>query len=222
MIKLLVTSIVLLLTTSAFAGSVGISHKRNKKSDSTLNSYIKSVDFADSVLDTIDLAGNYNYGETGDVVATDDGMLSIGYSPEVTKRWSLWVRETASYDETIGIDFENIIGFGPKYTLYNNEEKGTNLSLSAGILYHSTSVDSVHSSDDRYSYRVKFTNSIVRFVYYKQPSIKNSKDYISTVDCAITLVSFDRLSVKIFYKEKYRSIYKDTASTEGTKLSLDF
>lgn len=223
MIKVLVITTAFILSSSiAFAGSIGINYTQKTKSDSTLDSYVKSIDFEDSVADIVDLSGSYNYGKTGDLVTTDDGMFSIGYTPAVTKRWYLWLRETVGYDKTIDIAIENTIGFGPKYVLYYNEENDAKLSLSAGILYHFISVNNAHSSDSRYSYRVKFSSKLLRFVYYKQPTTKNSKDYISTIDSDIKIASFDMVSVKLFYKGKYRSIYKDTATTEGMKLVLDF
>ncbi|MCK5615443.1 DUF481 domain-containing protein [Candidatus Pacearchaeota archaeon] len=223
MVKLLITATVfILLTTSAFAGSIGISYTQKTKSDSSLNSYTKSIDFEDNIENIVDLAGSYNYGETGDLVTTDDGTFSVGYSPAVTERWHLWLREAVGYDKTIGIDFENIIGFGPKYVLYYNEETDTKLSLSAGILYHLISVDNVHSSDSRYSYRLKFTSKILQFIYYNQPIVGDSSDYISTIASSIKIASFDILSVKLFYKEKYRSIYRDTSTTEGMKIVLSF
>ncbi|MCK5614374.1 DUF481 domain-containing protein [Candidatus Pacearchaeota archaeon] len=222
MIKILGTFIILLFTVPAFAGSIGVSYTKKAKSDSTLNSYVKAIDFKNSVEDIVDLSGNYNYGKTGAVVTTDDGMFSIGYSPKITDSWYLWLREAAGYDNTIGIDFENTIGFGPKYVAYYNKGINTKLSLSVGILYHSISVNNVHSSDDSYSYRLKFNSELLQFVYYKQLTTKDSSDYISTIDSSIKIASFDVLSVKYFYKEKYRAVYKDTASIEGMKLSLEF
>lgn len=195
--------VILLLVTSSlsYAGDLSI---RYSDVENTVDSYTVSIKVSDKS-GPLDFNASYGYGETDSIVSTDEGEIGIGYDPIVNDTWSLWFDERAGYDKMAGIKFENFIGFGPKYYIITSGKK--KFSLSTGILYHYK--EGQEEGVGRYSHRVKYGNGRISGVYFYQPNMEDSSDYITEGKLEVKLT--DVLSV--FYKEEYRSV-EDIKKTE--------
>lgn len=204
------TLIVVLLPFRVSAGELDISYSSMK---STVDSYATSARVSEQA-GPLDFYAESHYGKTDDIVIADDGEVSIGYDPPITKRVSLWFDVTAGYNKMLGIRFENFVGFGPKYYLMKSEKR--KLSLSTGILYHYRSDDD--EGDGRYSHRFKYGDAWVSGVYFYQPNMSDSADYITKGEIRIKLS--DVLSV--FYKEEYRSLGSAREIEKGIMFNFHF
>ncbi|MBW2644611.1 MAG: DUF481 domain-containing protein [Deltaproteobacteria bacterium] len=176
------------------AGDIGISYS---SSSSSVESNTMSAEISDQS-GPFDFRAEYNYGKTDGIVSTDNGEVSIGYDPIITERVSLWFDERVGYNKMMGVRFENFVGFGPKYYIMKSEER--KLSLSTGILYHYRA--DAEEGDGRYSHRIKYGDAWISGVYFYQPNMRDSSDYITEGEIRIKLS--DVLSV--LYREEYRSL----------------
>ena len=204
------TLIVVLLPLPGSAGDLDISYLSR---ESTVDSYATSARVSDQA-GPLDFHAEYNYGKTADLVSTDDGEVGVGYDPVINDKWSLWFDERVGYNKMLGIDFENFIGFGPKYYILKEDKR--KLSLSTGILYHYQEGD--EEGKGRYSHRVKYGDVWIAGVYFYQPNMSNSADYITEGELRIKLS--DVLSV--FYKEEYRSLDSIREIEKGIMFNFHF
>lgn len=208
----------LLITSNVYAGTVEVGY--DETNNDTSNSYTTSLDFKDVIKDIVTINGHYEYGKTEDIVTKDVGSISIGYDPEINEKWGVWVDETIGYNKIIGIDYENRIGVGLRYYIIKKDGKyPIKLSISGGILYHYIS----EQEEGRYSWRLKYGDSIYKAIYYYQPSIDDGGDYISLFDGSIKIAEInDYLSMKIYYKSEYRSEIKSSYNNSGLKFSIEY
>ena len=195
------TLIVVLLPLPVSAGKLDISHSLVK---STVDSYVVSAGISDQA-GPLDFNAEYHYGKIADLVSSDDGEVGVGYDPVINDKWSLWSDVRAGYNNVLGIDFENFIGFGPKYYILKGDKR--KISLSTGVLYHYRSGD--EKGKGRYSHRLKYEDEWFSGVWFHQPNLKDSSDYITKGEARI---GFSK-TLSIFYKEEYRSLI-DTRETE--------
>lgn len=203
-------TILAFLPSLSYAGNLGIQYSAT---EGMVDSYTTSVEIADQS-GPLDFNATYSYGETGGLVSTDEGEISIGYDPIISGYLRLWFDERVGYNKVMGIKFENFVGFGPKYYAINDGKR--KLSLSTGILYHYQEGD--EEGNGRYSYRVKYGDAWIAGVYFYQPNMRDSSDYITEGKLEVKLS--DVLSV--FYKEEYRSIENMRTAEKGIMFNIHF
>lgn len=206
----LFTLIVVLLPLPGSAGELDISYA---SMESMVDSYVVSAGISDQA-GPLDFYAEYHYGKTDDIVSTDNGEVGVGYDPIINERLSLWFDERVGYNKMIGVRFENFVGFGPKYYLVKSEKR--KLSLSTGILYHYRADDD--EGNGRYSHRFKYKDSWISGVYFYQPNMRDSADYITEGEIRIKLS--DMLSV--FYREEYRSLGSNREIEKGIMFNFHF
>lgn len=192
------------------AGDIGISYL---SSHSMVDSSYMSAEISDQS-GPFDFRAEYNYGKTDGIVSTDNGEVSLGYDPIISERVSLWFDERVGYNKIMGVRFENFIGFGPKYYVLKDDKR--KLSLSTGVLYHYRS--DVEEGDGRYSHRIKYGDAWISGVYFYQPNMRDSSDYITDGELSIKLS--DVLS--IFYREEYRSPGSNREIEKGVVFNFHF
>jgi hypothetical protein len=192
------------------AGDIGISYS---SSHSMVDSSYMSAEISDQS-GPFDFRAEYNYGKTDGIVSTDNGEVSIGYDPIISERVSLWFDERIRYNKMMGVRFENFVGFGPKYYVLKDDKR--KLSLSTGVLYHYRA--DAEEGDGRYSHRIKYGDDWISGVYFYQPNMSNSADYITEGELRIKLS--DVLSV--FYKEEYRSLDSTREIEQGFMFKFHF
>lgn len=182
-----------------------------------VKSHTADIGFSDKISDKIGISGYYRNGKTDGVVTQDEGEIDLQYNPKINDKWSLWLDERIGYNKVLGIDYENDLGVGLKYYLFQSMD--TKLSLSSGILYQYTPEE----DHGRYSHRVKFSsNDIVSVVYFYQPDINDSSDYITKLNCDVRLAKIkDNISILLNYKNDYRSTSGLSEST-GIKLRFEY
>lgn len=176
------------------AGDIGILYS---SSSNTVESDTLSAEISDKS-GPFDFRAEYNYGKTDGIVSTDNGEVSIGYDPIISERVSLWFDERVRFNKMIGVRFENFVGFGPKYYIMKSENR--KLSLSTGILYHYRADDD--EGNGRYSHRIKYGDDWISGVYFFQPNMRDSSDYIAEGEFRIKI----KEGLSVFYREEYRSI----------------
>lgn len=191
-----------------------------------IKSYTLGVDFSDDINDELELSGYYRKGKTEGIVTVDEGELGLNYDPAINDRWSLWLDERAGYNKMLGIDFENDLGAGLKYYVYKQEE--TKFSLSSGFLYQFTSLNCddpatcSQAGHGRYSHRAKFSSNILSLIYFYQPNVSDSSDYITKFIGDIRLVEIkDHISILLHYKNEYRSL-SGRSENSGIKLRIEY
>lgn len=176
------------------AGDIGISYL---SSDSSISSSSMSAKISDQS-GPFDFRVEYSYGKTDGIVSTDDGEVSIGCDPVISERVSLWFDERVRFNNMVGVKFENFVGFGPKYYIIADEEES--FTLSTGILYHYREGD--EKGKGRYSHRLKYSSDWIKGVYFYQPNMRDSSDYLTKGEVSIKL----RDVLSVFYKEEYCSL----------------
>ncbi len=179
------------------------------------------VSFSDKISDKISISGYYRNGKTDGVVTQDEGEIGLHYNPQINEKWSLWLDERVGYNKMLGIDYENDLGVGLKYYLYKRDE--IKLSLSSGILYQYISMaGNDEENHGRYSHRAKFGSDIVSLVYFYQPDIQDSSDYITKFSGDVRVAKIkDNISILLNYKNDYRSTTGRSESS-GIKLRVEY
>ena len=198
------------LPSLSYAGYLGI---RYSATEGMVDSYTTSAEISGRS-GPLDFNASYSYGETEGLVSTDEGEIRIGYDPIISDNWRLWFDERVGYNKVMGIKFENFVGFGPKYYVTNNAKR--KLSLSTGILYHYKEGD--EEGNGRYSHRLKYGDAWISGVYFYQPNMRDSSDYITEGKLEVKLS--DVLSV--FYKEEYRSVENVRETEKGIMFNIHF
>ena len=164
-----------------------------------INGHEYNVSLSDSV-EGFRLRADYAYSEIEDIVTKDRGSLEIYYDRPVNDKWKVWFFNIAQYNNVYEAR-ENYLGVGPKYYILDGDHK---LSFSTGILYdydHITDEGKVRASHRPvYSYR-----DIVEGVYYYQPDISDSGDYIEKYE-ASSIVPYTKGVGKVYCLKEYRSL----------------
>lgn len=212
--KVFLLLIGLLVTTNSYAGTIEVGHEET--SNGITNTYATTLNIVDNIGDMV-VRVSHEYGKTDDIVIKDSGNISLGYDPELNERWGLWLDESVGYNKVIDIDYENMLGVGLRYYIMKNDYG--KLSISGGVLYHYIS----EQEEGRYSWRIKYGDGLYEVVYFYQPSIEDSDDYITKVDSSIKVAELnDFLTMKLYYKAEYRSIIEYDYEKIGMKFSIKY
>lgn len=165
-----------------------------------------------------------NYGRIGEVININDARISLGYDPVLNDKCSLWFDATAGYDKPGGIEAENFLGAGPKYTAYRSDS--VKASISFGYLHH---WQSLFSSDGipeyktvrRWSLRSKYKrdgeHGKALIVASYQPAVDDNADYLFTGEASYSIVLNAFMDLKLAVADEYRSIVSE--GRENNKLT---
>lgn len=207
--------IFLMFADSAHAGNIDLLW--NGSNVHGVKSYTLGIDFSDDITDELDISGYYRQGKTEGVVTEDEGELDLNYNPAINDRWSIWLDERVGYNKMLGIDLENNLGVGLKYYVYKQGK--TKFSLSSGILYQFISNQ---ENNGRYSHRAKFNSDLLSLIYFYQPNMSDSSDYITKFIGDIRLLKIkDYASILFHYKNEYRSL-SGRSEHSGIKLRIEY
>lgn len=164
-----------------------------------MNGHEYNISLSDS-MDSFQISADYAYSEIEDIVTKDKGALKIYYDRSISDKWKIWFFNIAQYNNVYETR-ENYLGAGPKYYIFDGDYK---LSFSTGILY-----DYDHISGEghgRYSHRPKYAyKDIIEAVYYHQPNIDDSSDYIEKYEVS-SVVPYTGGFGKIYCLKEYRSL----------------
>ena len=181
----------------------------------TVNSFNYHADVNVSDEDSY-ASAEWNYGKTADIVSSDNAYLKLGYDPALSAKWSLWFFNQTGYNKVRGIEIEDFLGVGPKYTFIKS--KKVSLSMSTGLIFHYISDTMGVRSVKRMSWRPKASYqgemASVSFVAFYQPDIDDFNDYIVTGKIITSYKISEVTSIKIVLNDEYRSV------TEGKKNEL--
>ena len=179
------------------------------------NGHEYNISLSDSI-EAFRLRVDYAYSEIEDIVTEDRGSLEIYYDQAVNDKWKVWFFNIAKYNNVHGIR-ENYLGVGPTYFILNGDHK---LSFSTGILYdydHITDKGKVRASHRPvYSYK-----DIVEAVYYNQPDINDSDDYIEKYEVS-SIVPYTKGVGKVYCLKEYRSLIGIIEDECGFLLTINF
>lgn len=149
-----------------------------------------------------------DYGETADLVTINKGNAYAGYDPILNDYWSLWFLEQAGYNRVAGIEFENIVGGGPKYTFWR--EGKDKASVSFGWLLYSRSMEEESESFSRLSLRLKGTRKFKHVqlsgVSFYQPAVHDFDDFIVLTEVKATIPLVDKVGLSFGLEDEYRSV----------------
>jgi hypothetical protein len=118
------------------------------------------------------------YGKSGGIKTKDNGGVGLGWDPILSKKWSAWIDAEWGFNHALNIDSEIFLGGGPKYVFYEKEDK--KISLSFGALYQERNPGDY--SESRWSLRPKIKWGKWKGVFFYQPNMVDSDDYILKAD----------------------------------------
>jgi hypothetical protein len=174
-----------------------------------------NVSLSESI-EAIRLRADYVYREIEDIIIKDRGALEIYYDRPINDKWKVWFFNIAQYNN-IYETRENYLGAGPKYYIFDGDHK---LSFSTGILY-----DYDHISGEghgRYSHRPKYAyKGIMEAVYYYQPAIDDSGDYIKKYEVS-SVVPYTKRVGKVYCLNEYRSLIGTIDKECGFLATINF
>jgi hypothetical protein len=180
-----------------------------------MNGHEYDISLSDSI-DAIQLKAEYSHSEIEGILVEDKGSLEIYYDRPINDKWKTWFFNIAKYDNVNGIR-ENYLGAGPKYYILKGDHK---LSFSTGILAdydHITGKWKVRASHRPvYSYK-----DIVEAVYYSQPDINDSDDYIEKYEVS-SIVPYTKGVGKVYCLKEYRSLIGIIEKECGLLLTIKF
>ena len=180
-----------------------------------INGQEYSVSLSDSI-DTIKLRADYSYSKVEDIIIKDRGSLEIYYDSPINDKWKIWFFNIAQYNNVYETR-ENYLGAGPKYYIFNGEHK---LSFSTGVLYDYDHVTG--EGHGRYSHRPKYAyKDIVDAVYYYQPDINDSDDYIEKYKVS-SVVPYTKGFGKVYCLKEYRSLIGTIDKECGFVATINF
>ncbi|MCK5612977.1 hypothetical protein KAR91_64480 [Candidatus Pacearchaeota archaeon] len=192
-LKLKILIILFLLPSLSYGATLDI------KLIKPMNGHEYSVSLSDSI-EAVRLKADYSYSEVEDIIIKDRGSLEIYYDSPINDKWKIWFFNLAQYNNVYETR-ENYLGAGPKYYIFNGEHK---LSLSTGVLYGYDHVTG--EGHGRYSHRPKYAyKDIVDAVYYYQPDINDSDNYIKKYEVS-SIVPYTEGVGKVYCLKEYRSL----------------
>lgn len=193
-----------LLVSIAAAGSLDIRLKR------PANGHEYDISLSDSV-GPVQLKADYAYGEIEDIITADKGSLELYYGRPLNSKWELWLFNITQYNNVYKTR-ENNFGAGPKYYIFDGDHQ---LSLSTGVLYQ-------YDGHGRYSHRPKYSyKDWTSAVYFYQPTIEDSTDYIEKYKITATVPYTKRVG-KIYCQKEYRSKIGVIEDECGLMVSIKF
>ena len=162
------------------------------------------------------LKAEYAHAEIEDIITKDKGSLEIYYDRPVDDKWKVWFFNIAKHNDVHGIR-ENYLGAGPKYYILKGDHK---LSFSTGVLYDYDHITG--KGKGRYSHRPKYAyREIVETVYYYQPDINDSDDYIEKYEVS-SIVPYTKGVGKVYCLKEYRSLIGIIEKECGFLLTINF
>ena len=192
-LKLRILIILFLLPSLSYGATLDI------KLVKPMNGHEYSISLSDSI-EAIKLKADYSYSEIEDIIIKDRGTLKIYYDRPINDKWKIWFFNIAQYNNVYGTR-ENYLGAGPKYYIFDGDHK---LSFSTGVLYDYDHITG--EGHGRYSHRPKYVyKGIVDAVYYYQPAINDSDDYIEKYKVS-SIVPYTMGFGKIYCLKEYRSL----------------
>lgn len=192
-LKLRILVVLLLLPSLSFGATLDVKLVQPR------NGHEYNISLSDSI-DAFRLRADYVYSEIDNIVTEDRGSLDIYYDQAVNDKWKVWFFNIAKYNDVYGIR-ENYLGAGPKYYILKGDHK---LSFSTGVLYDYDHI--TREGKGRYSHRPKYAyKDIVEAVYYYQPDISDSDDYIEKYE-ASSIVPYTKGVGKVYCLKEYRSL----------------
>ena len=163
---------------------------------------------------SLKLKAEYAYAENDDIATKDQGTLEIYHDRPVNDKWKIWVFNIADYNNVKEVR-NNYLGAGLKYSILNGDHK---LSFSTGVLCdydYITSKGKVRASHRPvYSYK-----DIVEAVYYYQPDINDSGDYIEKYEVS-SIVPYTKGVGKVYCLGEYRSLIGTIDKECGFSLTI--
>lgn len=164
---------------------------------------------------SLKLKAEYAHAESEDVTK-DQGALEIYYDRPVNNKWKIWVFNIAEYNNVKEVR-NNYLGAGPKYSILNGDHR---LSFSTGVLYDYDHVTG--KGKGRYSHRSKYAyKDIVEAVYYYQPDINDSDDYIEKYEVS-SIVPDTKGVGKVYCLSEYRSLIGTINKECGFLVTINF
>jgi len=164
-----------------------------------MNGHEYNLSLSDSI-EAFRLRADYVYSEIENIVTKDRGALEIYYDRSINDKWKTWFFNIAKYDNVNAIR-ENYLGAGPKHYILEGDHV---LSFSTGVLYDYDHIKG--EGHGRYSHRPKYAyNGIIDAVYYHQPSIDDSNDYIEKYKVS-AIVPYTKGVGKVYCLKEYRSL----------------
>lgn len=174
-----------------------------------------SISLSDSI-EAFRLRADYAYSEIADIVTKDRGSLELYYDRSINGMWKIWFFNVAQYNNVYQTR-ENYLGAGPKYYILKGDHT---LSFSTGVLYDFNHMTGEGSG--RYSHRPKYTyKDIINAVYYYQPSIKRSNDYIEKYEVS-SIVPYTAGVGKVYCLKEYRSLVGTIDNECGFLATINF
>lgn len=156
-------------------------------------------------------AWNFNaegrYGETDDVIITNQGYFNAIYEHELSARCSISGGNKTGFNTIRNINVENFLGAGPKCYLYQNDT--TKLTFSVWYLnQYADYSDKDSELFHRMSYRPKLSyrkgTHKVNLIFYYQPSL-NGYDYFTIAEASWSVKISDTQAVGFRFYDEYRS-----------------
>lgn len=164
-----------------------------------VNGHEYMISLSDSIK-PLRLKVEYAHSEIEDIVIKDKGALEIYYDLPVNDDWKVWVFNIAKYNN-VKETRNNYLGAGPKYYILKGDHK---LSFSTGILADYDHVTGKWKA--RASHRPVYSyKDIVEAVYYRQPNIKDSSDYIEKYKVS-SILPYTKGAGKVYCLKDYRSL----------------
>ena len=180
-----------------------------------INGYEQHFSLSDTV-ESIRLKADYAYGEVKDIVTVDKGSLSVHYDKPVNSKWEVWFFDIAEYNNLYNTR-DNYLGAGPKYYILDGDHI---LTFSTGVLYDYDHISG--TGRGRYSHRPKYAyKDWASAVYFYQPTIEDSTDYIEKYKLTAVLPYTNRAG-EIYCQKEYRSKIGTIDSECGLMASIKF
>lgn len=203
----LIIILLLLLPVQSFAGTISFSGTRTGGETSGQTATGKFSDKAGPVEFYIE----YGYGKYEDIVVKNEGKFGLDYDREINDRWKFWLDFTTGFNRVAGVTQESFLAAGPKYIIYKGSSR--ELSLSYGAMFE----QAPDHSTNRHSIRPKFKGKYIGAVYYYQPNMADSDDYISKLESTLSLTKW----LKLYYTDEYRSILDYRYTETGVRVVFE-
>ena len=180
-----------------------------------MNGHEYDISLSDSI-EAIQLKAEYSHSEIEGILVEDKGSLEIYYDKPINGKWKTWFFNIAKYDNVYEIR-ENYLGAGPKYYILKGDHK---LSFSTGVLYDYDHI--IGEGKGRYTHRPQYAyKDIGKAVYYRQPNIKDSSDYIEKYEVS-SIIPGTKGFGKVYCLNEYRSLIGTIENECGFLLTIKF
>ncbi len=195
---------------------IGLNYLSGQHASRSLNLGLKLPILNEAVL----LSSRVRYGKHDDEIVQNQGVFRLSADPKIQDKWSAWLYEELGYDKPKGIDVENFVGGGLKYSFYEG------YSFSGGYLYHYQEIGDLSEGINRLSFRLKGKRTLSKWggpnifgVMFYQPNIEDFDDYLASGEIGLSMAIVQNLGLKLSIEDHYRSML-DEPNEFLTSLSL--